>query len=279
MDIVNLNPGSNIFKIFTVNLTDLLPGDYILKASVVLESDLNQENNELSCVISILNPFNESDGIFYISNVLLAFVFGFFETFSPCLIVLLSFVITYTVGETMSFKESFTKVIAFGVGFLSSAVLFSAVAIIFFFSIPFQDLMSFIICVFAIFFGLNIMGLNITRFFKKQNGVKSLIQKLAKKYAKTYVGIIVLGFLFYFLDPCVAPFFFAVIPLVMNVNFTLIVLAFCFGVMLPFVIIGVVTGSISKLVRSIYKHRSKLHMISGSLLVCYSIYLMIHLIF
>jgi cytochrome c biogenesis protein CcdA len=49
--------------------------------------------------------------------------------------------------------------------------------------------------------------------------------------------------------------------------------------MVPFVGIGVVTGSISKLARNMYRHKSKIRIISGLILICYAIYLIVfHLI-
>lgn len=46
-----------------------------------------------------------------------AFSFGFLETFSPCLMILLSFVLSYSIGETIHFKEGFLRVVTFEIGF------------------------------------------------------------------------------------------------------------------------------------------------------------------
>jgi len=277
--LVYLNPGYTFSKVFTIDLADLTSGNYIIRAVVELEGDLNRENNEYSFGINVLNTKSETDRLYFVGNIFLAFIFGFFETFSPCLLTLLSFLVSYTLGETASFMESFTKILTFGTGFLLAALLTSTLAIFLFIIVPFQKIMTIIVCIFAFLFGLNAIGINITLLplFKKQQdaGTKMLVQKFAKKYAETYAGMVVVGFLFYFLDPCIVPFFFAIIPLILSIDFTIIVLAFCLGVMFPFIIIGVVTGSLSRLVRISYRHKSKLRLISGLVLLCYSIYLIV----
>ncbi|MBS7621592.1 hypothetical protein KEJ32_05730, partial [Candidatus Bathyarchaeota archaeon] len=275
--IIHLSPESIDLKVFTIDLASLTPGSYVIKAVAELEEDLNVENNEYSSAINVLNMADEIDKLYFVGHVFLAFTFGFFETFSPCLLALLSFLVSYTLGETISFKEGFTKILTFGTGFLLAALLTATLAIFLFIIVPFQKIITVVVCIFAILFGLNALGVNVTRLFKKTRqdiGTKALVQKLARRYSETYAGMIIIGFLFYFLDPCIAPLFFAIIPLILNVNFAIIVLAFCLGVMLPFIIIGVITGSLSRLVRISYKYKSKLRLMSGLILVCYAVYLL-----
>jgi thiol:disulfide interchange protein len=52
----------------------------------------------------------------------------------------------------------------------------------------------------------------------------------------------------------------------------LVLLVFCLGVMVPFVGIGFLAGSISKLTRSTCRHRSEIRAISGIVLMSYAIY-------
>jgi cytochrome c biogenesis protein CcdA len=278
-DNIILDSDSYASKVYVLSTANLNTGDYLIKAYIKpVEGEFNSTNNEGSCTINVSRASDNS--LDFTVNVSLAFIFGFFETFSPCLIILLSFLLSYTIGETTTFKDGFSQVMVFGIGFISAALLLGLVAAFVFFSVPFQNALIWIVCIFAIIFGLNTMGLDIIRIFKIKNETKPLVQKLAKKYAKTYAGITILGFIFYFLDPCIAPIFFALVPLVMDVNFTLIVLSFCLGVMVPFVGIGIVTGSISKLARNMYRHKSKIRIISGLILICYAIYLIVfHLIF
>ena len=214
----------------------------------------------------------------------LAFSFGFFETFSPCLIILLSFVLSYTVGETTTrFKEGLLRVMSFGIGFVSASmlVLFGlAVGLIIISSmLRIQNFLMWVICVFAILFGIDLLGINVFKFIKVKVETKSLIQKLARKSASTYIGLITLGFIFYFLDPCLAPIFALMIttfqPTLLLEFLPLILLTFCFGVLIPFIGIGVIAGSISKLARSTYRHRSEIRAISGLILILYTLYIIV----
>jgi cytochrome c biogenesis protein CcdA len=202
----------------------------------------------------------------------LAFSLGFAETFSPCLIVLLSFVLSYTVGKITRFKEGMLQVMFFGVGFVVAAVSIGlAVGLMFLSMETFRYTLTWIVCILAIFLGTNLLGLFKTSSFK----TKPLVEKLSRKYAFTYSGLLLLGFLFYFLDPCIAPIFVAMLPLLTLEYMPLIMLVFSFGVILPFIIVGVFSSSISKLVRSTYRHKSKIRAISGLILIAYALYLII----
>ncbi|MEM3875047.1 MAG: CARDB domain-containing protein [Candidatus Bathyarchaeia archaeon] len=274
MNFYNLGPGASFSETLILYTYGWISGNYVIRAYVKsAENELDESNNEFSYVINFLK--RSDTRLDFTVNVLLAFVFGFFETFSPCLLVLLSMILSYTIGEAVSFREGFLKVILFGIGFVFAGLIVSLVTFSLFLSLPFQNLLTLAVCVFAVLFGLDMVGFDLVSFFRVKSEKKVLLQRIARKYVKKHLGIVMLGFIFYFLDPCIAPFFFAVAPLAINVNFVLIVVAFCLGVMLPFVGIGVFTGSISKFVRSAYRHKFKLRVVSGLILICYSIYITI----
>jgi len=211
-----------------------------------------------------------------IAVLALALSLGLFETFSPCLIILLSFVLCYTIGGTTEFKKGILKVTTFGIGFLCASVFLGLVATLMFFSMPvIKNVLVWTLCIFAIIFGLNSLGFNLLKLLKIEIETKPLIRKLAKKYVLTYIGLCVLGFLFYFLDPCIAPIFFAILPLLMRAEFLLVLLAFCLGVMIPFVGIGFLAGSIPKLVRGAYRYQFKIRVFSGLILIAYTLYLIV----
>jgi cytochrome c biogenesis protein CcdA len=213
----------------------------------------------------------------------LSFTFGFLETFSPCLIAMLSFVLSYTITEFSSFREKFSQVMAFGAGFVTAAFLMFTVTAAGIISVAtmlhVQHVLMWIVCAFAILFGLDLLGFNISKIFKIKAETKPLIQRLTKKYALTYTGLAVLGFFFYFLDPCIAPVFVVMLAAsqqALLLEFLLLVLLiFCLGVAIPFIGIGFLSGSISKLVRSAYRHGSKIRAISGIILIGYALYLII----
>jgi len=201
-------------------------------------------------------------------SLIAAFTLGFFETFSPCLIAILSFILSYTVGKATHFKEGMLRGITFGVGFVSAAIVLGATFAIALVSIPnLQNVMVWIICIFVIIFGLNLLGL-----LKMPIQTKPLVKKLTERYAFTYVGLFSLGFVFYFLDPCIAPFLFTMLLMLQGSAFILLLL-FCLGAIIPFIGIGIVAGSASKLARRTYKHRHKIRAISGIILISYAIYL------
>jgi cytochrome c biogenesis protein CcdA len=213
----------------------------------------------------------------------LSFTFGFFETFSPCLIAMLSFVLGYTITELFSFREKFSRVMAFGAGFVIATFLMFTITATGIISVAtmlhMQHVLIWVVCAFAIFFGLDLLGLNIFKIFKIKAGTKPLIQRLTKKYALTYTGLVVLGFLFYFLDPCIAPIFVVMVAAsqqALLLEFLpLVLVIFCLGVIIPFIGIGFLSGSISKLTRSTYRHRSKIRAVSGTILIVYAIYLIL----
>lgn len=206
----------------------------------------------------------------------LAFSFGFLETFSPCLLALLSFVLSFSIGETTKFREGFFHVMTFGLGFLSAALILGLTFGLMFLSmLALRIVLLWIVCIFATLVGLDLLGFNVLKFLNGKFDTKPLVRKLTRKYAFTYAGLILLGFVFYFLDPCIAPVFVSMLPLMLLDYLPLILLIFSLGVILPFIIIGMLTGSISKLVRVTYRHRSIIRAVSGLILIIYALYLII----
>jgi cytochrome c biogenesis protein CcdA len=207
-----------------------------------------------------------------------AFSFGLLETVTPCLIILLSFVLSYSIEETTHFKQGFLKVITFGTGFIFATVLVflgfvgllaasSAVAL--------QNALIYVVIALAILFGLDLLGLNIFKLLKLEVKTKPIIQKLSRKFVFTYTGLIVLGFLFFFLNPCMPLIFGVMLGTFQQMLLTflpLVLVVFCLGVMVPFIGIGFLAGSISKLTRSTYRHRSEIRAISGIILMFYAVY-------
>lgn len=206
----------------------------------------------------------------FIALLALAFSLGFFETFSPCLITLLSFIVGYTIKETTKPKESFLQILIFGVGFLLSTALLGIISwLIFVWMVGIQTILTMIVCVFAIFFGFNSIGL-----IKMQPKQKNLAKKLAAKHVGAPIKIFFLGSIFYFLDPCIAPVLVSMIPLLpLGGQFWVLLLTFCIGAFIPFLIIGFFVHYISKLVRITYRHRLIINMLTGMILIGYATYL------
>lgn len=156
----------------------------------------------------------------------LAFSFGFLETFSPCLIALLSFILSYTVGKTTHFRESVLQIMTFGTGFVSAAVFLGLTVGLLLISMPtLHSILVWIVCILALLLGLDLLGFNVLRFLNIKFEMKSLVKRLARKYVFTH-AVLLLGFLFYFLDPYIAPIFISMLPLLLE-YLPLILLVFC----------------------------------------------------
>jgi len=254
----------------SMNITS--PNSLIINSKLKIEGSFN-ETSIREAIDAALNdtlpPSQSSQSL--IPLLASAFVFGFFETFSPCLIALLSFAISFTLGETSQFKESLLRILTFGVGFMIAAILLGLTVGLLFLSLQtFQLALMWIVCVFAIFFGLNLLG-----FQKTSITTKPIVKRLTRRLAFTYAGLALLGFIFYFLDPCIAPVFIAMLPILSPQNLLIIIAFFCIGLMVPFFFMGLLAGSISKLARATYKNRLRIRAASGVILIAYAVYIIL----
>ena len=264
--VTDLEPGKEISLSFSWNVTEMPEGTHILSAKVYL----SQNSTEHSSNYAFLEVKNQSSSTFA-GILIFAFSLGFFETFSPCLIIMLSFILGYTLSDSIRFKEGFFKVVIFGLGFvLASAILGLACGMIFFSMPNLQLSIMQIVCAFAIIFGLNLLGL-----LEIPIHTKPLLSKIAKKCSFRSFGIWLLGFVFYFLDPCTAPIFVSAVSVLCTDVFFYVLSIFCIGALVPFFGIGIFVGSISKLSRKAYKYRSVLRGLSGMILIGYALYLVL----
>lgn len=259
--------GKNLTSVYA----PIYPQFVVVNHEVKIEGEGFTEENLKKVIDEYLAGGEFDDNLVQPLTIAGAFSLGFFDTFSPCLIAMLSFILSYTLGETIRFRTGMLRVIAFGIGFVSAAVLLGAAVALMLVSMPsIQIALMWIICIFAILLGLNLSGL-----LNVPVQTKPLVKKLAGKYTATYMGLLLLGFIFYFLDPCLAPFAFTMLLMLRNSEFILPLLMFCLGVFIPFIGIGIVAGYASKLARSTYKHRSIIRAVSGLILIIYALYLII----
>lgn len=256
--------------------------------STIIEGNFNETHiREVidAYLIGTSPPPNPTSDL--VAILALSFSLGLLETISPCLLILLSFILSLTIGETKQFKDGVFTVISFGLGFVSAATILLiglTEGLIALSSMRnFANTLMYSACIFAIIFGLHLLGFNLFGKFKAKIEIKPLISELTKKYALTYMGLVFLGFFFYFLDPCMAPIFslmLAAIPCTLPQEYLLLIfLVFSLSVFIPFIGIGIFAGSISKLVRTIYRHKSKIRAISGLILVAYSVYIIVLYVF
>jgi len=269
--IADLGPDKEIALSFIWDTTNVAADRYSISALAgpVIDEIFVEDNYYLYGTVEVSPQASSSSNIAVLA---LAFSFGFFETFSPCLLALLSFILSYTVGETTRHREGLLQVVFFGTGFVVAAVSVGLTfGLMFLFEHTYHHILTWIVCALAIVFGLNLLG-----FFRPMSlETKPLVRNLSKRYAFTYGGLLLLGFLFYFLDPCIAPIFVAMLPLLTHGYMPLIILVFSLGVILPFVLVGVFATSISRLVRGTYRHKSKIRAVSGLILIAYALYLIL----
>jgi len=117
--------------------------------------------------------------------LVVAFSFGFFETFSPCLMVLLSFVLSYSLDKATRFRDGMFQVGCFGIGFVGAALSLGLTVAALSLGIgQFYRASTLIVCVFAILFGLYQMNL----FKRTLVETKPIIKTLANKYACVIKG-------------------------------------------------------------------------------------------
>ena len=270
----NLAPNEEVTLVFVWDTAHYQPGKYKIRVEADKIPDEFDITNNIYIYDSTVDLMTVSSSINLIVALSFAFFFGFFESFSPCTIIMLSFLLSYTISQRPEFKKGFTQAMTFGLGFLLAGLLIVLISgtIIVFLSAS-SIALTWAACIFAIFFGLNLLGI-----LKIPIQTKPLIKKLSKKYIATYAGIFVLGFIFYFLDPCIAPLFASIVPFAGLEMFPLIIAVFSLGILIPFLGIGIFTGILSKLVRSTYRHRFKIKAISGIILIGYASYLITFLL-
>lgn len=252
----------------------------VVNGKIILGRDEKYVNETLlrEIIDSQLAGLNQNDQMEYIGAGIIAtaFILGFFESFSPCVLIMLSFIVGYTSSDEdkSRTKGGFLKVMSFGASFIFASAIFSWMSNLFFSSAPFlRSYLTLVICFLAIIFGFNLVGL-----LKFPEPSKFFIRKAARKYAFGYIKIFLLGLMFYFLDPCIAPIFASMVTILFSEAFSFALFFFCIGVMVPFIVAGLFVGSISKISRGAYIHRTILRSISGIILMGYASYLLFQLI-
>jgi cytochrome c biogenesis protein CcdA len=244
----------------------------VINGTVKIEGDFNETYIE-EVIDRMLNntSFINEPSKYFLPTMALAFSLGFLESFSPCLIAMLSFILSYTLGESFTVKKGFYQIMLFGTGFVAAAFITGLGCSLLFISLySFQHIITWAVCILAVILSFNLIG-----FFSLPMESKTLLQRLSRKYILTMGGLLTLGFLFYFLDPCIAPLFFAMLPIFSPNTLSIILLAFCLGVLVPFFFIGILAEFISKLARTSYKHKSKIRAASGLILLAYTTYIIV----
>lgn len=205
-------------------------------------------------------------------NLPFAYSLGLFAGFSPCLMAILGFLLSFTAGTSSSTKNGMIRAIVFGLGLVSSYIVLGMCLLSFRKSIPSLEGFSYITGIIIIFIGLNLLGI-----LKSPVALDDYFQNSAKKYAVTLGGVFFLGILFSFIKvPCTAPMLLVLLNKTITrgtVNNLALLLAFSTGVLTPFIGVGLIGGySLSKQIRS---YRVCMKKISGLALILLGLWIML----
>jgi cytochrome c-type biogenesis protein len=205
-------------------------------------------------------------------NLPFAYSLGFLAGFSPCLIAILGFLLSFTAGTSSSMKNGMIRATIFGLGLVSSYIVLGLVFLSFRKSIPSQGFFSYITGMIIIIIGFNLLGI-----LKSPISLDNLFHNSARKYAGTMSGVFFLGVLFSFIKvPCTAPLLLVLLNKTITSgtvdNLTLL-LAFSAGVLTPFIGVGLIGGyTLSNQIRSYKIYIKKL---SGIALILFGLWIML----
>lgn len=204
-------------------------------------------------------------------NLPVAYSLGLFAGFSPCLMAILGFLLSFTTGTSNSTKSGMIRAIVFGLGLVSSYIVMGLCFLSFRKSIPSLEGFSYIIGIIIILIGLNLLGI-----LNSPVALDNYFQNSARKYVGTLGGVFFLGVLFSFVKvPCTAPMLLVLINKTITmgtVNDLTMLLAFSAGVLTPFIGVGLLGGyTLSKQIRS---YRVYVKRISGIALLLLGLWML-----
>ncbi|NMC58977.1 MAG: hypothetical protein GYA51_06300 [Candidatus Methanofastidiosa archaeon] len=242
---------SSGYKEFTDAKFSIVPA-VIVCGATKLEGTDEVDNQMQSAIEGCLTGKPQNNGGVSTITLLGALGAGFFSSFSPCLLAVLSFIIAYTAGTSKKSITILLKSIFFGLGITASYVLVAFMFLKLGQAIPdaykylislFGAIITFVLGLNLINSGLDLVELPIT--------TKFFAQKMTHKLALSYglIGVFVLGMIFSVIKlPCAA----IILPLLIdeaitgsNASALLKVSFYGLGVLVPFIAIGVV-GAFTK---------------------------------
>jgi cytochrome c biogenesis protein CcdA len=207
-----------------------------------------------------------------------AFSMGFFFSFPQSIdvldrIVMAIFILVFSVSSSVNFKDGLGKSVVFTLGTIGGVVLLAAsimITEVSFYLALFANLQTIIIVTAAIMIALGLALLGIVPI---PTSPRPFIQRLTRKNCSTLLWLFFLGFLLFFAAVRVFPLS-RFITEGTTVDFRLI-LAFCAGLSIPFIVAGIISGLAPKLAKNLQeKNRLKMRALSGLILIAYAIWLL-----
>lgn len=195
--------------------------------------------------------------------------------FLPSLLVILAFIMVYSVSTSSSLKGGLGRTFALAFGLVAAIVLTEM-------SLPLVRT-SFIILLFDYFRDITVgvsvimilVGVVLIGFPRHVIGPdSSLIRKLAYKNIISFLGLCLLGFLTFFVVVRTFPLTMFIVGDV-SIDFNLL-LAFNLVLLIPFLAIGVVSGIMPRIFGGVFsKYQLKIRALSGIILIVYSVWLLV----
>jgi len=243
-----------------INCTIKVEGEQITRENLKWYIDICLQGEHLGA-----NPVSPVSALF-------AFSLGLFSGFSPCLMAMLAFILSYASGTVSNFKSGMFRVLVFGIGFISAIMILGTLfATTLLLNPSLYRAIMWAVSILMILIGLNLVG-----FLKVPFSSKPFVQKLAQRYGSTTIGLFSLGFAFYFVNLCAAPLSFAVLPTLTAMKNVFFLALFCLGVLIPFLAVGILAGGSPTLAKRIREqHRRKIRAFSGVILLAYSVWLIV----
>ncbi len=257
-----------------INNETKIPKEEITEEKVKTSIDkyfLEEKNNTGNFTGNITRNEQDNEYINTDLNIPFAYSLGLFAGFSPCLMAILGFLLSFTAGTSNSAKSGMIRAMVFGLGLVGSYLVLGLCLLSFRKSIPDLESFSFITGSIVILIGLNLLGI-----LKSPVVLDNYFQDSARKYVSTLGGVFFLGILFSFIKvPCTAPMLLVLLNKTFTngtVNDLALLLAFSSGVLTPFIGVGLVGGyTLSRQIRS---YKMYLRKISGFALMLLGFWIM-----
>jgi len=250
-----------------------VPAVVINNETKLQKDDITEENLNYTIDVYLNNKANIANNSFNeYWDVPLAFSMGIFSGFSPCLMAILGFILTYTAGIGKGFKDGMCRAIVFGIGLVTAYILLGICMLVFGKSLLGIGAISIIAGIISILIGLNMLGI-----LKIPISLDDYVKKSAKKYIGSWVSLFFLGILFSMIKvPCATPFLLVLINemlTITTIGSVILLLSFAVGVLTPFIVIGLIGGyALSERIRS---YRVYIKTISGVAIILLGIGIMI----
>jgi len=249
-----------------------VPAVVINNEKKIPKEEITEENLRISIDKYLEDSKPENQYINSELNIPFAYSLGLLAGLSPCLMAILGFLLTFTAGTGKSARSGMERALVFGVGLMTSYLAVGVGLLVFRKTLPDMELFSVITGIIVIGIGLFLMGI-----FRLPISLDKYFQNTARKHAGTIGGLFFLGVLFSLVKvPCTVPTLLILLNKSLTegtINNLVLLFTFSFGVLTPFLGIGLVGGyTLSKRIR---EHRRYLKLISGLSLILLGFWVMI----